>query len=48
MKRIDDYRKELDKLIEANGFDLSNEAVVKKSLEIEKILYKAEKERIHN
>lgn len=39
MKNIDDYRNELDKFIEENGFDMSCEAVVRKSLEIEKKLY---------
>lgn len=38
MKKIENYRKEIDKLIEKHDFDLSNEEVVKRSLEAEKAM----------
>lgn len=48
MKSMDDYRNELNKVIEENGFDMSCEAVVRKSLEIEKKLYASMKQQIKN
>lgn len=39
MKEIEEYRAELNKFIEEHDFDLSNEEVVKKTLEVEKAVY---------
>lgn len=47
MKNIDDYRRELDKFIEEHGFDMSCEAVVSKSLEIEKALFTSMRQQIN-
>ncbi len=39
MKTIEEYRHELHKVIEANNFDFSCEAVIKKSHEVEKKMF---------
>lgn len=48
-KKIEGYRKEMDKVIEEHDFDMSNKEVVKRSLEIEKEMFdiakKAEKKK---
>ncbi len=39
MKKTEDCREEMDKLIKEHDFDLSNEEVVKRSLELENEMY---------
>ena len=39
MKKTEDYREEMDKVIKEHDFDLSNEEVVKHSLELENAMY---------
>ncbi len=46
MKQIEDYRSELDKIIEKHNFNLSDKMVVEEALKIEKLVFTAQKTKI--
>lgn len=46
MKKIEDYRNELEKFINLHGGRLSDCEIVKKSLEVEKIIYSIHKNKL--
>lgn len=46
MKKIEDYRNELEKFINLRGGRLSDCEIVKKSLEVEKIIYNIHKNKL--
>lgn len=47
MKKIEDYRNELEEFINSRGGSLSDCEIVKKSLEIEKIVYDMHKNKLN-
>ncbi len=46
MKQIEDYRSELDKIIEKHNFNLSDEMVIEEALKIEKLIFTVQKAKI--